>query len=134
MLFIVTNQFGIGRGIFNEQQYNYLTKYYSYQLKKNGVFVPGIVHCPHTPNDCYKSRKPKSYMVDRLAERYNVSRYHSAMIGDKKSDLECAKRASLRFKFFVTSLNESYETNDEEYIVSDLLEVVTFFKTQKYFN
>ena len=134
MLFIVTNQSGLGRGIFDEQQYNCLTNYYNDQLKKNGVFIKEIVYCPHSPSDNCKCRKPKSYMVDQLVERYNISRSHSAMIGDKKSDLECAKRANLRFKFFVRSPDESYKTNDDAYVVSNLLEVVTFFKTQGFFN
>jgi D-glycero-D-manno-heptose 1,7-bisphosphate phosphatase len=94
-LVIVTNQSGIGRGYYSEQDYQQLTQWYLQQLQQLGVDVLGVYHCPHTPEDGCHCRKPEPGLLLQAAAEHNVTMKESLMIGDKLSDMEAARAAGV---------------------------------------
>ena len=63
LLIIVTNQSGIGRGYFTEQEFQEINSHMLSILKNDSININGVYYCPHHPNDNCKCRKPKNYYV-----------------------------------------------------------------------
>ena len=115
LLLIVTNQSGIARGMFSESEYNELTKYYIYILKKSGINIEKVYHCPHHPdfslppfNNC-NCRKPKPGLFLKAKNEYNIDMKNSLMIGDSLRDLEAAYFSGIKTRIFLTDKNMNSE-------------------------
>ena len=99
-VFIVTNQGGIGRGIFREDQMHNFNNHMIAAASKAGGCITDIAFCPHhplSPNpgmaiDC-KCRKPKPGLLLNLARKWKIDLSASVMIGDRDSDVEAGRRA-----------------------------------------
>jgi histidinol-phosphate phosphatase family protein len=92
LLFLVTNQSGIGRGIITEQQFMTTTSQMLLLLGKAGAAVHDIAFCPHAPDSACPCRKPSPGMVLKLINKYGVDPYQSWIIGDRDSDVNVASR------------------------------------------
>ncbi|GAB6074832.1 D-glycero-beta-D-manno-heptose 1,7-bisphosphate 7-phosphatase [Nautilia lithotrophica] len=102
-LFIVTNQSGIARGYYSEEDFYKLTEWMKEKFKKEGIEIKDVRFCPHHPDitgEC-ECRKPKPGMILDLAEKYNIDLKNSIMIGDSDRDIEAAKRAGIEKTFKV---------------------------------
>ncbi|WP_457561090.1 D-glycero-alpha-D-manno-heptose-1,7-bisphosphate 7-phosphatase [Caminibacter sp.] len=103
VIFIVTNQSGIARGYYSEKDFKILSAWMINELKKEGIEIKDIRHCPHHPDitgEC-ECRKPKPGMILDLAKKYNVDLENSVMIGDSDIDIEAAKNAGIKKIFKV---------------------------------
>jgi D-glycero-D-manno-heptose 1,7-bisphosphate phosphatase len=109
-LVIVTNQSGIARGFYTEQQYRQLSALLLERLSDLGVKISGIFHCPHHPEgvvpeyaiDC-DCRKPAPGMIERASRELGLSLKDSILIGDKYSDIAAARAAGLGRAYLVAS-------------------------------
>ena len=100
-LFIVTNQSGIYRNYYTEQDFLKVMNYLKEQLKRDNIYLSGVRHCPHDPNQKCGCRKPKSKMVLDLVKIHNLNPNRSIMIGDNCSDIECAHNANIATKVLI---------------------------------
>jgi rfaE bifunctional protein nucleotidyltransferase chain/domain len=111
-LVVVTNQSGIARGYYTEQQYQDLTAAMRQALADAGAGVDAVYHCPHHPKgevaelaqDC-DCRKPAPGMLLRAAKDLNLSLADSILVGDKPSDIEAARAAGVGKAYLVQSDN-----------------------------
>lgn len=101
LLIIVTNQSGIARGLFTEEEYKMLEHWLIDDLKNKGVNISKSYYCPHHPeaiNPTYrkkcKCRKPELGMFEEAIRDFNVDLENSFAIGDKKRDLAICQRMS----------------------------------------
>lgn len=109
-LVVVTNQSGIARGYYSEDQFLHLTEWMDWSLSDRGVDLDGIYYCPHHPDfgegeyhqDC-DCRKPKPGMLLQAADEVDIELASSWMIGDKASDLQAAKAAGIEQRILVRS-------------------------------
>ena len=102
-LFIVTNQSGIARGYYKENDFHNLMKYMINELKKRDIEIKDYNFCPHHPDitgEC-ECRKPKPKMILDLAKKYNINLDNSIMIGDSLSDIKAAKNAGIKKNYLV---------------------------------
>ncbi|MCL2226752.1 MAG: D-glycero-beta-D-manno-heptose 1,7-bisphosphate 7-phosphatase [Oscillospiraceae bacterium] len=95
MVIVISNQSGIGRGMFTEQDVISLHKHIDKELAKHGARIDAYYFCPHKPEDGCACRKPKPAMILEAAGKYGISLPDSWMVGDKPSDVECAKNAGV---------------------------------------
>lgn len=95
LLFIVTNQSGVGRGYFDIDQMHKFNKNLISDLSAKGVEIKELVFCPHAPEDKCDCRKPHPKMINDLCEKFDVDKSKSFMFGDKESDLWAGKNAGL---------------------------------------
>jgi histidinol-phosphate phosphatase family protein len=83
---IVTNQSGVARGMFTENDLQEIHKRFVFLLKKAGAKVDAIYYCPHVDEDDCKCRKPKSGMVLQSAKDLNIDLGKSYTVGDTVRD------------------------------------------------
>ena len=103
-IFIITNQAGIGRGYYNEDQFKKLHKKIKEDLSKKKIYFDDVVYCPHHPTEAigaYKKkcqcRKPNNLLIKNIYKKWPILKAKSLMIGDKDSDRACAKKSKIKF-------------------------------------
>jgi D-glycero-D-manno-heptose 1,7-bisphosphate phosphatase len=87
-IYIVTNQSGIGRGFYSEEEMQFFNERLYKQLLPYKIVIAGLEFCPHTPEDSCLCRKPNPGMLYRLSNKYGVDLTASIYVGDKASDKE----------------------------------------------
>lgn len=124
-LIVVTNQSGVGRGYFQEEDVQRLHTYMAEELKAVGVTIDAFYYCPHWVGAktarydvACACRKPQPGMILQGAQDFAIDLGQSLMIGDKESDMEAAARAGVRgYRFTGSNLlpfMESVLTQEEQ--------------------
>lgn len=114
LLIVVTNQSGIGRGYYLEEDFVKLNHWMIATLKIHGVNISKVYYCPHLPNakieryrvDC-ECRKPKLGMYNQAIKDFNIDLSQSFAIGDKIRD--CAICETTQCRGFLIANNEKTE-------------------------
>lgn len=117
-IIIVTNQSGIARGIFTEEEYHAFTDYLLVRLKDEGVRIDAVYYCPHHPREgvgeyraICECRKPGIAMLEKAASEFNIDLKGSWLVGDKISDIKAGADAGTRTVLVATG----YGGKDTEY-------------------
>ena len=96
MLVVVTNQSGIGRGYFTEEDLGQIHDKMCWELAQQGVSLDGIFYCPHHPDKGCECRKPRPGLLLNASRDLGIDLTRSFMIGDQASDAEAARAAGCR--------------------------------------
>lgn len=96
LLFIITNQSGIGRGYYAEEDFLKLNNWMINELEKENIFISQVEFCPHHPIENCICRKPKTGMIENILKNYDLDLSNSWLIGDKLTDIECARNAKIK--------------------------------------
>jgi len=116
-IIVITNQAGIARGYYTEEDFFKLTKWMRKEFEKRGISVLDVFYCPHHPDftgEC-ECRKPKPGMILKAVKKYNIDLDKSILVGDKLSDIEAGKRAGIENLFFLKSKYVENEKNLKMY-------------------
>jgi histidinol-phosphate phosphatase family protein len=95
-LAIVTNQSGIGRGMFGEREFRRFQDRLLADLAAAGLHIEATYHCPHRPDEGCACRKPAPGLLQRAAAELDADLARSWVIGDSERDVELAQRAGCR--------------------------------------
>ena len=95
-LVVVTNQSGIGRGLYTAADFEQLGIWMRGRFAAAGAPLAGIYYCPHLPNAGCECRKPKPGMFRALERELGVSVAGAPYIGDRLSDVEAAEAVGAR--------------------------------------
>jgi len=90
---VITNQSGLGRGLFDIETLNAIHDKMHNQLKMLGGRVDAILFCPHLPDDHCDCRKPLPGLFNQLKKRLNIQLESVPAIGDSLRDLQAAMAA-----------------------------------------
>lgn len=132
---VVSNQAGVARGIYSEQDVEKLHRYIADELKKWDARIDKFYYCPHHPTAgigkyrvaCH-CRKPGTGLFEQACRDYLVNINGSWMIGDNCSDMEAGKNFHLKTILVRTGYGQNLEQEgyDEfDYIADDLYTAVT---------
>jgi D-glycero-D-manno-heptose 1,7-bisphosphate phosphatase len=106
-VFIVTNQGGIGRGLFTETDMHLFNQHLVGKAAASGGKITDIAFCPHhplSPDPAMAApcacRKPAPGQILMLADKWKIDLSRSVMIGDRDSDVEAGRRAGLHSYLF----------------------------------
>lgn len=137
VFFVITNQSGIGRGIYTEKEMQVFNNNMQKELRRYDIEIRSIYYCPHHPSskiskycvecDC---RKPGSSLFQKAKKEHNVDMDKSWAIGDKLNDCVAAKKVGLK----TILLDSKYVTKEDsksekiDFFVNNLKEVVEIIK------
>ena len=102
VLFIATNQSGVGKGVFSSDEYARFNKYFMEKLEEYEVDIKEIFCCPHIKEEACICRKPSPYFIEKAKTAYNLDINDSYCIGDHPHDIEMAKKAGTHSVFLLT--------------------------------
>lgn len=133
-LVVVTNQSGIARGYYTEEDFLKLTEWMDWCLIDRGVTLDGIYYCPHHPEkgigkykvDC-NCRKPKAGLIFDAVKQLDIDLGRSVMVGDKVSDIECGKNAGIKRNYLVRS-GHAISAEDEKKATGVYKDLMAFAK------
>lgn len=103
LLVIITNQSGVARGLFKEEDLLAVKAAMSNTLKEHGITLAGFYYCPHHKEGTVKEytldcdcRKPKPGLLLKAARDLQIDLSASWMIGDTANDIEAGKEAGCK--------------------------------------
>jgi D-glycero-D-manno-heptose 1,7-bisphosphate phosphatase len=114
LLFIVTNQSGIGRGYYTLKDFQTLTAWMLKHFEEEKIVIQEVVYCPHAPEENCQCRKPQTGMVDKILNQQPIDLTHSWLIGDKQSDIDLAINSSIATSIAIgdkVCQNSTYQFN-----------------------
>ncbi len=102
---VVTNQAGIGRGLYSEQDFHILTEWMLAEFRSCGIGIGRVYHCPYHPTEGigeYRresfDRKPNPGMLLRARDDFALDLSRSVLVGDKDTDIAAGRAAQCRFQ------------------------------------
>jgi len=103
LVIVVTNQAGIARGYYTEEEFLHFTAWMNEELRRRGAHVDAVYYCPHHPTEGrgpYRlecgCRKPAPGLISRALAEWPVNPEVSIMIGDQEKDLLAASASGIR--------------------------------------
>ena len=90
---LISNQAGVGRGLFPESQVHAVMARVRVLLRARGVELDAVRYCPHAPEAGCDCRKPGTRLLREASDDLRLSLAHSAMVGDKWIDVEAGRAA-----------------------------------------
>lgn len=134
-LFIITNQSGLGRNYFRLADFLTVQRRLLDLCRQNGIVITDFEYCPYSPDtgisrysSLEKDRKPNIGMATKLLSRYNLNPEETVLIGDKKSDIDCALNATIRPLLVKTGYGKNLSLPGIQ-TANDLLEAATLIET-----
>jgi len=111
-IIIVTNQAGIGRGYYTEQQFYKLTNWMIQKFSEQEIDITKVYFCPFHPKHGignYKKesifRKPAPGMLLQAIKEFNITPLYSIFIGDKETDIQAGISANIAFNILLNTSN-----------------------------
>src|ERR1035437_3089455 len=97
LIFVITNQAGIARGLYRTDDYLILTEWMISQFELKNIHLSKVYFCPHHPDitghcDC---RKPNPGMILQAAEEFDLNLKESILVGDYENDLKAGENAGI---------------------------------------
>lgn len=126
LLFIITNQAGIARGYYTEEDFLILNDWMLQQFASQGIRITKVYFSPFHPDygaGKYKKdsfcRKPNPGMILQAKEEFNINLAESILIGDKETDIEAGINAGIKKNILVRSGHKINEASTKATRVID---------------
>lgn len=118
LLIVITNQAGIARGFYNEEDvHKFHERMQHFFHEKSGVLIDAFYYCPHHPKGSVSKyaincncRKPKTGMIEQAIKEFSIDIENSFLIGDKVSDIDCGKNMGINS---LQIFNNQYEKHND---------------------
>lgn len=137
---VITNQSGISRGFFTEEDLSEIHAELSARLQDRGrSLIDGIFYSPYHPEGILEKyrmespdRKPGTGMIMKAAERFDIELKESFLIGDSLTDMQCADNAGLRKILVMTGYGRKTKEVcaglgiEPEYVAEDILDAAGY--------
>ena len=121
-IIIITNQSGIYRGYYTENDYQKVTQWMLTQFANEDINILDTFHCPHGPDSTCNCRKPKPGMFLNAKTKYNIDMKNSWMIGDKEVDVIAANAAGIDNTILVRGGHRIDESNSKASFLLDSIQ------------
>lgn len=126
MIFIITNQSGISRGYYTENDFQILTNWMIEEFNKNNIIINKVYFCPHYPEndgECL-CRKPSPNMILNAKKEFNINLNKSILIGDRNSDIEAGISAGIKLNYLIKTGHIINENKFKVKILENLKELI----------
>jgi len=139
-IIIISNQAGVNKGIFSEEDLKDITDKMEELLKKKGIKIEKVYYCIHTDEENCNCRKPKPGLFFKAKEEIgNIDFSKIFFIGDSEVDVKAGKSVGTKTILVLSGKTESKEETKNwkikpDYIVKDLKEAAEFIVKLPYAN
>ena len=123
-IIIVTNQSGIARDLYKDEDFQVLTNWMIKEFKKNNITILDTYYCPHGPESKCNCRKPKPGMLIEAKIKHNINMKNSWMIGDKEVDIKAANDAGIKNTILVSSGHKINEASSNAMFFLDSIKQI----------
>ena len=129
---IITNQSGIGRGYYTEDDFFDFNNLLVETLANEGIKIQTTFFCPHLKEENCNCRKPNTKFIDLSVDKFNINKTESWMIGDHPSDIQLGINAGIKTVFLLTGHGSEHTDDLEErniittFIAEDFLTAAKF--------
>jgi len=106
---VVTNQSGIGRGLFTEEALARTHARLIQEVEAAGGRIHAIRHCPHLPDAGCACRKPLPGLVEELGRDLQVDLASSFFVGDRPEDIQCGTAAGATSVLVLTGNTDRWD-------------------------
>ena len=136
-LIVITNQSGVARGYFSEEDVKKLHDHIQNEAKKFGFFFTGFYYCPHHKDGIVKEysiececRKPNTLLLKKAAKGHYLTLCSSYFVGDKSADMILGRKMGLTTILVGTGYGkETVKTcKDHDYYIHDFSELKKIIK------
>lgn len=124
LLFIITNQSGVSKGLTTVDEVKTVNDYVVEILKSKGINIEYVYCCPHSNEDNCICKKPNPYFIQQAEKLFQLDLKNSYIIGDHPSDALCGINAGITPIYLLTGHGEkhSHELNGDIMICENILE------------
>ncbi|MBK8476491.1 MAG: HAD-IIIA family hydrolase [Opitutaceae bacterium] len=129
-LVVISNQSGVGRGLFTEEAVRAVNDRMVELLREAGVTLAGVYWCPHAPDAECDCRKPKPGQIHRALRELGGDLCGACVIGDRAADIDLAHNLGLTAVLVRTGYGRATEaalTTPPNFIADDLTAAADFF-------
>ncbi len=130
-IFIISNQAGVGKGIYSQKDLELITENMLKELRSEGIELDGVFYCTHSPEENCECRKPKTRLLERAVQSLGeVKILRKIFIGDSIRDIKTARNFGC-IGILVLSGQESLENKSQweiepDFVFKDLKAAVNF--------
>jgi len=126
IIIVVTNQSGIARKYYNEEDFDILTSWMTKEFLKNCVKISKVYYCPHYPDisGYCECRKPNIGMLLQAQKDFNIDLNNSILVGDKESDIEAGINAGL-LKTYLFNQTKNIKNSKATKIIKKLKDIIS---------
>ena len=127
IIIIITNQSGISREFYSDNDYQKLSAWMLEEFSKHGIIIQDTFYCPHGPESNCRCRKPKPGMFIEAKKKHNINMKESWMIGDSEIDIQSANGADIQNTILVRSGKKIIgPTSNAKFILDSIKEAPNF--------
>jgi len=132
LLFVVTNQPWVTRGIITLEQVNRVNAWMVSYLAEHGVAITAVYVCPHDREEGCDCIKPRPYFLRKAAKDYGVDLKRSFTVGDHPHDVEFARSVGARGVYVRTGHGGKHlhELDPGEIVTSGITEAADWILTK----
>ena len=122
LLFIVTNQSGIGKGYYSVEDFHNFNNHLLNILNKNTIKIEKTYFCPHVTEDHCECKKPKPKFIQLIVKEYKINPKKSWVIGDHPSDMVFGLNGGCKTAYLRTGHGERhFEELEQKSIKPDVI-------------
>jgi D,D-heptose 1,7-bisphosphate phosphatase len=131
LLIIVTNQSGIGRGLYSEEDYFSIRDKLTQILNQDQIKISGEYYCPHHSDGIGKyrlncnCRKPKTGMLEQAAKDFNLNLEECWMIGDRLTDIQAGQNVNCKTIHVLTG-EEKNPISSANFVAKNLIDAANY--------
>ncbi|MCT7433172.1 D-glycero-beta-D-manno-heptose 1,7-bisphosphate 7-phosphatase [Aliarcobacter cryaerophilus] len=126
LIIIITNQAGIARGKYTEDDYQILTDWMIKKFEKKEIKISKVYYCPHHPHFSGKCqcRKPNPGMILQAQNDFDIDLSQSILVGDKNSDIEAGINSGIKMNYLVQTGHKIEENRFEVEILEVIIQLI----------
>lgn len=103
-ILLVSNQAGVGRGLFTQNQLKEVTRKMLEGVREHGGRINAVYYCTHTPEQRCRCRKPRTGLLRKAARRWTINLKKSVVVGDNGTDIEMGQSAGCKTVLVLTGV------------------------------
>jgi len=138
VVLVVTNQAGIAKGYYTEDDYFRLTEWMLARFSAEGVEIKRVYHCPFHPDGTVENyrrvsdwRKPGPGMLLAAQTDFDLDMAASVLVGDKESDILAGRAAGLGATILVRSgITTDTSSTDADVVLNSIAEVGSWLRSR----